>query len=394
MQVPTAPPRLVPSCARCGRPQPPLPRGVNTCVYCSAPLPVSRWTAHPPPGTRIGRRRTLPARPYAGPPSYRGGHPRWGLPRVAWRPGRVDPQSRPVTVTGSALSVAAGLAALTAVAASAATAGESWRYVLMVRGRTQVLEAPVLTAADVLVQAASWAAAVLALITAAVVVPVVVRLHGQAARLAGRAPARPSAAVVARLVIPGWNLYGAGQVLAEVDGTLACRYEIAAGSGRSRPGRLVLAWAVSWLVNGVLVLIMLGRAFGSSLQAIADTVELHVVVDLVAAVVAGLTCALLLRWRGLVGGRDRRGLRGWTVAAPAPTSTRGAPAHRPAQPVQEEPAQQEPAQAVQEAGTEEGQRETVTEPASPAGAETNQPTEAASSSADESAASTTITPQR
>lgn len=292
-------------------------------------------------------------------------------------------------VSSTLLLLAAGLAALTGLAAAAAAAGEGWRYLLMARGRTQVLDADVLAADDRLVQLASWTTLVLSLVAALTFVMVVVRLHGQAARLAGRAPSRPAPAVLARLMIPGWNLYGAGQVVAELDGTLAARYELAAGRGRPRPGRLAQLWAVAWAVSGLLVLAMLGRAFGTSLQAVADTVELHFVVDLLAVLVAGLSCALALRWRRLGNGRDRRDLRGWTVAPPQPTSRRGTPAvTTPVGP------QESDTTATTEPAADQPPTENTPPSPAPVGAEASHATEAATCSAEESAEPTTQTPHR
>ena len=75
----------------------------------------------------------------------------------------------------------------------------------------------------------------------------------------------------------------------------------------------------------MLVLTTLLRAFGTSDQAVADTVELHVFVDLAGAVVAALLFLLLRRWRRrLLGPRpDARAAR-WVVRPPEPTRTQPA----------------------------------------------------------------------
>ena len=57
-------------------------------------------------------------------------------------------------------------------------------------------------------------------------------------------------------------------------------------------------------VSAVLVIVTLARGFGGSLQAIADTVELHIAVDLVAAVVAGLGAAMFAGSAGCWPSRD------------------------------------------------------------------------------------------
>ena len=66
------------------------------------------------------------------------------------------------------------------------------------------------------------------------------------------------------------------------------------------------------------MLIALARGLGGSLQAIADTVELHIAVDLAAAVVAGLGAAMLLRFARLLRRRPPNS-PGWVVQEPAPT---------------------------------------------------------------------------
>ena len=63
---------------------------------------------------------------------------------------------------------------------------------------------------------------------------------------------------------------------------------------------------------------MLGRGLGGSLQAIADTVELHIALDLCAAVVAALGAQILRRFARLVTGPKPSPSR-WVVQPPAPT---------------------------------------------------------------------------
>lgn len=240
---------------------------------------------------------------------------------ITWRPGTVPvADSAGSAVRRPLWRVAIVLTWFTAIALSVQSVGEIWRYGLMLRGRTEVLPAGPVRFNDSLVEVTGWTTLVLAVATAVALVPLVVALHDQAARLAGSAPSRSGAAVVARLVIPGWNLYGAGQILAEVDATLVGRYE----KDKAKAGVLVRVWALAWLVDGVLVLWTLGRAFGRGPQAIADTVELHAATAVAAAVVAVLTALLAQRWLRLTapagGGSE---LRGWLVQPPSPTSHRG-----------------------------------------------------------------------
>ena len=215
------------------------------------------------------------------------------------------------------------LSVVTAVATSAAAGAEIWRYVLLLRGRTEVLSGRVVDESDRLVTSTSLAALVVAVVTAGVVAVVLVRLHAGAARRLSMAPSRPPAAVLARLVIPGWNIYGLGVVAGEIDGLLAADDARPAGI-RPRLSRLVMAWWAAWGINAVLVLVTLGRAFGRSDQAVADTVELHIWVDLAGASTAVLTALVCRRFRRFLSGPADGVPAGWQVRPPEPT--RGQPA--------------------------------------------------------------------
>ena len=66
------------------------------------------------------------------------------------------------------------------------------------------------------------------------------------------------------------------------------------------------------------MVVTLAWGFGGSLQAIADTVQLHICLDLLAVVVAGLGAVMLHRFvRLLVGPKPE--LDGWVVKPPEPT---------------------------------------------------------------------------
>ena len=81
---------------------------------------------------------------------------------------------------------------------------------------------------------------------------------------------------------------------------------------------LSLCWWLSWVVSALLVIVTMARGFGGSLQAIADTVELHIAVDLLAVVVAGLAAAVLSRFRRLLT-TPKNQFENWIVRPPAPT---------------------------------------------------------------------------
>ncbi len=307
-------------CLRCHLVQPPVPQGHFTCVSCGAVLPLQRWVAHPPPDSPGPVRKKRSAPPTTapsgagGPPSYRFGHPGWGFPPVVWRPAPSGPD--PAGPQPSPALLRAGwLAWVTAAAALVAAGAELWRFLQMIDGRTKVLSATAVSTSDALVAAGGVAVLAVAVLTAAIAVPALIRTHRWAAVTSGRAPSRSGAAVAARLLVPGWNVYGAGQIAVEIDTMLSPRDE---ARPRSAASRLVVVWWISWIVNAVLLLVTLGRGFGGSVQAIADTVELHVAVDLSAAVVAGLGALMLRRIARLASGPQPHPSR-WVVQPPVPT---------------------------------------------------------------------------
>jgi len=234
---------------------------------------------------------------------------------VVWQDAEQVPEQRRRTNPAGALRAAAWLAAASSVVCLVAAAAETWRFALMLEGRTKVLPGATVWSSDVFVAAAGAGAA--AVTTAALVVGVVAvaRTHAAAARRLGAAPSRSTVAVLARLLVPVWNLYGAGQIVTEIDRMLTAHHR---PDRRPRASRLTVCWWISWLGSAVLTLIALGRGLGGSLQAIADTVQLHIAVDLAGAVVAGLGAAMLLRFVRLL--RRRAAIPdGWVVQEPAPT---------------------------------------------------------------------------
>ena len=184
---PPRPPQYI-RCGRCNVLQPLGSAGPARCVSCGAR--IQRWVAHPPPADGPTRDKPRPRRqrPYAGPPSYRGGHPRWSFPPVVWRElPPPDPQS-PVRDPVPGLRLATWLAAATSVCALVAAGAESWRFALMLEGRTLVLAGDVVRASDVLVAASGMAVVLAALVTAACAVPALLKSHVAAARRLGWAP--------------------------------------------------------------------------------------------------------------------------------------------------------------------------------------------------------------
>ena len=337
-------------CARCRREQPagPWAPGSERCGYCGGPLLRLRWQAVPPAGVPAtqSRRPADPAR-YAGPPSYLGRAPRWGFPPLAWRPAEIAWRPAEFAVRGTPttgpldpsrlsalLRATTVLAVLLVVSTVLAAAAETWRFGLLLAGRTRVLPDATVRASNVLVAGTGWAALGTAVLLAAVAVPSLARAYPILAIRHGWVPPRPAAAVAGRLLVPGLNLWGAGTVVAEIS-ALARERPARPGTGptagpaRLRPTRSAVAWWVLWVLGGLLAVAALIRGFGRGEQAVADTVELHIALDLLAAGLAVLSAVLAAR--------VRRALRpepdpypGWLVAAPDPTSDRGMnPAGRP-----------------------------------------------------------------
>lgn len=304
-------------CARCQVLQP--GRG-QRCVACGAPL--QRWVAHPPPGSPAAKpaRSGRPKAPYAGPPSYRGGHPQWAFPPVIWRDLPDETPTVPVDDPSGALRWTAGLSTLAAAAALVAAGAEIWRFRLLLDGRTLVLDGATVRASDILVAASGLAVVTFALLAVAFAVPALVRTHYAAARRLGLAPSRSGPGIVARLLVPIWNVYGAGQIVTEIDRMVGAQSEL--DEGPRRASRITVAWWLSWVVSAVLIAITLARGLGGSLQAIADTVELHIAVDLVAAVVAALAALMFLRFARSFSTRSGRADR-WIVQPPLPTRRPG-----------------------------------------------------------------------
>ncbi len=364
-----------PRCARCGSTQPIGPAAGPACVYCGAwltdaahpPVGRIRWRAVAPPGSPAARRRVRRRNgPYTGPPTYGTEHPAWGFPPSVWRP-VAEPEFVAPAVRDAAtgLRTVAVFARATAVALVLAAGFEGWRYVLMVRGRTEVLPATAVLVDDASVAAAGWVALLLGVITVISLLPVLARTATVAAARAGTTPSRTPGQRLSRLLIPGWNLYGAGAVLAELDALLqvgpvaaptaakpdTLRWLSAELPGVSanladrttaepkpdqpggqipavepapeppvhrRPGRLVGWWWAAWIVNGLLVASELLRMiWQDTLQARADLVAIHLAVAVSGAVVAALTASLLSRFSRLLQPLEQTWNPAWQVVPPA-----------------------------------------------------------------------------
>jgi hypothetical protein len=241
------------------------------------------WVAEPPPDGKP----PLPVRPrfrYTGPPRYRE-VPRWGFPPLPWR-GEPVPASVPPLARARRLAHPLDLLLrVTAAVALVAGLAEILRYVLLVLSRSDALPAWLVAFSDAAVAFGGWASLAGLIGCGVLAVPWSLRAREAAAERTGTVPARPVAAVVAGWVVPGLNLSLPGSLLAEIEHAGLDR----PAAQRPRPSRLLLVWWGAWgsgVVLGVLVFLW---SFRGGVQAMADGVVLHAVLDLLAAATALLT---------------------------------------------------------------------------------------------------------
>ncbi len=186
---------------------------------------------------------------------------------------------------------ARALLALTAVAATVATAAEIWRYVLLVRSRDEILSATTVTASDVLTATAGVLEVVFALAAAVLCLVWLHRARVAAAQASGHPSARPDWQVLLGLLLPGLNLFMPFSVVAELEhAAMGCDT-----ARQPKPTRMVWCWWAAWVAGGLLWVATLIWNQRGSIQAMADGVVLHAVLDASAIAVAGLTLVLVRR---------------------------------------------------------------------------------------------------
>ena len=280
-------------CPRCGHVS--SVAGGPFCPQCGRYLATLQWVAEPPPSAGTPPPVPRPVR-YVGPPRYTT-PPRWGFPAAPWRaaPGPPAPVP-PERMARSLAAVAVPLLwALVAVALLAAGA-EIWRYVLLLASREGALSADAVAASDALVVAAGSGTVLLGLVAGGLVVAWSLRAAMAAAGRSGSRPSRSLREIVLGWVVPGWNLVVAGPVLAEIEHGALDRPP----GRRPEPSRLIRVWWLLWVVGGVLAAVVLAWSWRAGVQARADGVVLHAVVNLVAAVTAGVTAVLVSRLTALL----------------------------------------------------------------------------------------------
>lgn len=277
-----------PPCPRCGRRAP--AGGGPFCPFCGRYLAALRWVAEPPPGVTPPVPQPVRTR-YTGPPRYRL-LPRWGFPLGPWKsaePEKARPD--PLVAARSLVGSLVPLLWATAAVALLASGAEVWRYILLLASREGALQAEAVAASDALVASSGTVAPILNLVVGVLMVLWTVRTAQAAADRAQVRPSRSTRMIVLGWLVPGLNLSIPGSVLAEIEhsaiGLPADR--------RPRPSRLLLVWWGLWVVSVVLTGVVLLWSLRDGVQARADGVVLHAVLDLLAAVTAGVTARLVLR---------------------------------------------------------------------------------------------------
>ncbi len=279
------------------------------------------WVATPP-GRPRPRRRRRPRRPYSGPPSYPA-VPRWGFPLLAWRwplalpsAQRADPverlQARSATAV-STLWITAGLAGVAALA-------EVWRYVLLLRSRSEALPRTNLAISDALVATTGVMTWLFGLLSGIVVVLWALRAREHAHERAGVRGARPDWQVLTGVLVPGLNLFVPGSVLAELEHAVLLTEGARSREARPGPSRLVTVWWVVWVASLLLGWGTFFWGFRTSVQALADGVVLHAWTNAVAAALAVVTVVVVRRLTRLLTPVDTASISRERVVA-----VRGAP---------------------------------------------------------------------
>ncbi len=274
-------------------------------MHCGSPLPVLRWVAEPPPGLRHSLPAPSPATAaYTGPPCYPA-PPSWGFPALPWAPGKVrTPPGGPAPAV--AVQTLAGTLVpmlwVTVVVALAAACAEGWRYALLLDSREGALSAGVVAASDAFVGSAGLVAPTLAALSGVLLVTWTLRAAQAAGDATGARPSRSPLQVALGWVVPGLNLTMPGSVLAEIEHTALRR----PAQVRPRPSPLLLGWWALWSGGVLLGAVVLLWSLRQGVQARADGVVLHALLDLLAAATAAVTAVLVRRLTRLLGPVRRR----------------------------------------------------------------------------------------
>lgn len=276
------------TCPRCGNSA--AAAAGPFCSYCGSYLAPLRWVAEPPPSARPPRPEPFHP-PYAGPPRYTS-IPRWGFPAAPWRAAAERSASTdPVRAARSLAGIAAPLLWATAAVTLLAAIAESWRYGLLLASREDALSALVVAASDAFVASAGTVSVVVAAFAGVALIAWTVRAAAAGAHHAGVRMPRSAREIVVGWLVPGLNLVVPGLLLAEIEHMVLAR----PAGARPRPSQLLRAWWGLWVAGGLLAVIVLAWSWRDGVQAMADGVVLHAVLDLLAAAVAATSAMVVVR---------------------------------------------------------------------------------------------------
>ncbi|GAA4918971.1 uncharacterized protein DUF4328 [Actinomycetospora succinea] len=318
-------------CPRCGRPQPPpdspgapRPGATRYCVHCGRVLAGVRWVALPPDALRP-REPRRPRRPYAGPPRY-AATPRWSL--RTWMPAPepgpdgalpVPPPREPEEVLRRTAELLVRVATATLALSGLGALAEAWRYGLLVASRSSALSSGPLAFSDALVTLVGLLAPVAALATGVLFLRWLHLGREIAAAYSGTRPARRMWAVVVGSVLPGPNLTVPGAALTELEHTASAL----PADARPWPSAPVRRWWVAWDASVVLGVAAVLRGLGESTQALADSVLLHAIADVAAAVAAWATVRVVAHLTELLAPQLRPAGREAVVGVGSPAEEPG-----------------------------------------------------------------------
>ncbi|MCW2631803.1 MAG: hypothetical protein JWR88_765, partial [Pseudonocardia sp.] len=183
-----------------------------------------------------------------------------------------------------------------AVLATLAAVAELLRYILLLFSRDDALPAAVVAASDAVTIGAGIATLIATAGAGLLLVLWSLRAQAGAAQRGGVRPSRSRREVVLGWLVPGVNLTLPGSVLAEIEHGLLERPP----DTRPRPTRLVVLWWLLWDAGVVLCVVTLLWALRDGVQARADGVLLHALLDLVAATTAVATAVLVRQFTRLL----------------------------------------------------------------------------------------------
>jgi Domain of unknown function (DUF4328) len=310
-------------CHRCAAALPVLGRPMQWCPRCggvlSAPTtqrPTTlRWVAEPP--RRAPKR--VRVRQALGPTPRYAFVPRWGLPRTPLPrttvPSPPSALERTIAHEGTARPLLVGAATVLVLAALA----ELWRYVLLLRSRSELLPARTVAISDSMVITAGVLAPMVVLVTVVTCTLWLLRVREAAAARIDRREARSTHSIVLAIFVPVWNLLMPGVLLAELERDINTGLERDTnGAVSTGPSRLLRTWWVSWVLSVVLAAGVWLWRLRDSVQARADGVLLAALSDLVAAGTVLLTLLLVQRYsEALAGVSKRTSRRRWVASVPA-----------------------------------------------------------------------------